>query len=62
MFDVVEYAQVEQYDRKYIAGSDKITKKNDFVTEKRPFFRKNFGTVRSAVWNRLWRLGFAFLS
>ena len=43
--DVIEYAQVSKYDRKNITGFDKITKKNVFVTEKRPFFRKNFSSV-----------------
>ena len=43
--DVIEYAQVFKCDLKNIAGFDKITKKNVFVTEKRPFFRIFFLSV-----------------
>ena len=42
MFNVVENALVESFDRKNMVGSDKITKKIKFVTRKRLFFEKIF--------------------
>ncbi len=42
MFDVGKNALVESFDRKNMVGSDKITKKNEFVTRKRLFFEKIF--------------------
>lgn len=55
MFDVGKNALVESFDRKNMVGSDKITKKNEFVTRKRLFFEKIF-------WIHLWRLSLLFSS
>jgi hypothetical protein len=57
----LDNAQVESFDQKYVTGLDKITKKNDFVTGKRPFSGKNFWMDKVDGRNRLWQFGFCFL-
>ena len=60
--NVGEYAQVFKYDRKNIKGSDNITKKIVFVTEKCSFFIKNFLSVIVDHYNPPVAVWFAFFA